>query len=836
MIHHQLKRVLKPFFALCAIGISFYCNTLDAAPPFKTISLSEFGVVPNQNATLQPGSLLTFPGEPFRTNDYQNLEQSFSTSRPIVRIGNFYVSSAPYLNASDPGGPALNCPSSVSNYSQAIVTSPNDVQFLFSSVEVNQNDPYLRRAKVASSETFLMHYTLSSDPAKSITDYNVAGNAFHDIQYQDLTPLINNRAAILSVDVDGNAQPGPFNNKTLPAGTKFRLGLNNGQTWILYIEQSASPVTFTINQNVNGLIASAPFTGFIRVAIVQPTPVTTFNRVTTCPEGGSAPCMDWSTAAEIQSLPANPANMYLLWPYQWIPKIGNQIKTLISQNQSTPSCDVLSQLLPVLARSDLNSAIHFFNQIPVDHFDNGVNPFTVYFNMLMASKLSSDILSYQQTNRPNPNYNISATAASVEAVFDEFRHCIPIFADIEFDGGTYYSWRYTTIGSTDVPLIIFPSYKTLAAEYIAIPSFVNMDSIKGPIYATAATNRMIRFQEGKLPDWYNYFYPSISFTSDELATLLDLFNIYKNDSLQPGNSYFKGKMLYRLALTAQYGAYVLSQAGQSHSDIMMETKPLIDQIKTEFQKWLITRPSFGPGDLDGYFIGDSTAQGICAISGMNNLSPACNAPAPGCSNDDFGNAFYNDHHFHYGYWLASAAIAIDWDEKYQVQDPWIAQMQTSTGGIGSHKMKYFVDMLWRDSRNPAKDDIFNFNRHGNLWEGHSTANGLLCCLYGAGRNQESLAEDFHSWMGTGQYARAILKCSALTAEDKAGFDMLQTFCDTNMKMTATAGKLYYQDDNWIYGGNFADSNITVGNQWDIKVDYATFFAPGSPCSVTSPAK
>jgi endoglucanase Acf2 len=830
LLRSRTRSVFITGAATFIIGMPFNGNQLEATPPFQTISLSEFGAIPNQNATLQPTSLLTAPGATFRTNDYQNLEQSYDFTRNIVRVGSFYVSSAPYLSAADPGGPALNYPSNVSNYSQAIVTSPNDVQFIFSSVEVGANDPYVRSATVVSSETFLMKYTLTSAPANFITDYCVAGNAYHDIQYNNLTPLISNRAAIISAAVDGVVQPAPLNGVTLPAGSKLRLGLNNGQTWILYIEQSASPVTFIINQAVNGLQASGPLTGFIRVAIVQPTIVPTTNRVIACSDGGAAPCMDWSTSAEIQTLPANPANMYLLWPYQWVPKIGTQITTFIEQNHYMPSCDIVSQILPVLAESDLTSAISYFNQIAPNLFDNGVNPFTVYFNMLMASNMSSDIQNYQQTNRPYPTYNVTATAASVEAEFDTYRHCIPVAADVLFDSGTYYSWTYTTIGSTNTPLIIFPSYKTLASNYSVIPDFVNMDPIKGPIYAVAATNKLVRFQEGNLPEWYSWFFPPVTFTPDELTTLVNLFNTYKTDTLQPGNSYFKGKMLYRLALTAQYGAYVLSLSGQSHAEIMAATEPLINQIKAEFQSWLITRPAPG-NDVNGYFMGDTTANGICSVSGMRDPTAACNAPAPGCTGDDFGNAFYNDHHFHYGYWLAAAAIVIDWDEKFQPQNAWIAQMQTSNGGTGAHKMKYFVDMFWRDSRNPAKDDIFNFNRHGNLWEGHSTANGMLCCLYGAGRNQESLAEDFHSWMGAGRYARSILKCSALTAEDKAGFETLQTFCDTNLKITATAGKLYYQDNSWIYGGSFADSNITVGNQWDIKVDYATFFAPGPACSL-----
>src|SRR5690606_33988615 len=98
---------------------------------------------------------------------------------------------------------------------------------------------------------------------------------------------------------------------------------------------------------------------------------------------------------------------------------------------------------------------------------------------------------------------------------------------------------------------------------------------------------------------------------------------------------------------------------------------------------------------------------------------------------DFGNAAYNDHHFAHGYWLGAIAAVVEWENLYAASapspqsTPWIATAFASATGAGPYKMKSFVDMLWRDTRNPDPNDPdFPYNRHGNPWEGHSTANGL----------------------------------------------------------------------------------------------------------------
>ena len=89
---------------------------------------------------------------------------------------------------------------------------------------------------------------------------------------------------------------------------------------------------------------------------------------------------------------------------------------------------------------------------------------------------------------------------------------------------------------------------------------------------------------------------------------------------------------------------------------------------------------------------------------------------------DFGNAYYNDHHFHFGYFIYTAAVIGYLDPS------WIPEN------------KAYVDMLVRDVSNPSdQDPYFPVWRCFDWYHGHSWAHGLFDAL--DGKNQESSSED-----------------------------------------------------------------------------------------------
>lgn len=89
---------------------------------------------------------------------------------------------------------------------------------------------------------------------------------------------------------------------------------------------------------------------------------------------------------------------------------------------------------------------------------------------------------------------------------------------------------------------------------------------------------------------------------------------------------------------------------------------------------------------------------------------------------DFGNACYNDHHFHYGYFIHAASIIAHLDPD------WL------------RLNKDWVNMLVRDASNPnTQDSLFPFSRNFDWYHGHSFAKGLFESA--DGKDEESSSED-----------------------------------------------------------------------------------------------
>ena len=163
------------------------------------------------------------------------------------------------------------------------------------------------------------------------------------------------------------------------------------------------------------------------------------------------------------------------------------------------------------------------------------------------------------------------------------------------------------------------------------------------------------------------------------------------------------------------------------------------------------------------------------------------------SGGSFDQGVYNDHHFHYGYFLYAAAVmAKDSPE-------WAAEW-------GDEVMH-----LVRNLANPAASDPhYTFMRNKDWFVGHSWASGLF--EFGDGRNQESTSEAVNAWYSLYLYGLA-------TGNDRLR-DLGRLMLATEIRST----QQYWQVDSndGIYEEPFA-SNKVVGVLWSTKVDYGTFF-------------
>lgn len=889
----------------CAITISIFLYLSFAfsqinAQTFKnTLSLAEFGEFHNTATTLQPNSTYGFnPFKNLRTNDFQNLQlknpPTYTTNRQLMRLGAFTISESPVFFANNPPGPGVNFPSHVTispdGNPALIITNDTSVQLVvFSATEFGTQDEKKTVDIIANpaisktGQTVTLKYTTSSNPNGSLIDYNVIGNAFHDIEYTHFTPFLHSpldqivlfEVTVFSPDLIGGEEtfhpwkPGDANTTTklLPHGNKLRVkyydkATQSYQTRLLYFQapdgsNHSSPPRFLAVFGGVSLTAQSQFSGFIRSAIVQTDPVPSVPS-----PGIPEENLDWSTAIGIQTFAPSPAAIFMLWPVQFTDKATKKIENNIQNNIFPPDCQWVVSLLPNLGRSDINTAMQYFNQLsstpesraanysrPVT---NGTNPFLTYLYTQFPNLYANEIADYQKKNRTPPKYDITATAKSIEAVYDKYRDVIPTAAELVVHLNQYL-WTYTTVGSTTKgPLIIFPGYKTVdSTQNPPVPHFLVNEPIKGLLYAAEAVNKQIVFNESPLPDFLTEeFFPTNLFRRLSISDLLlakMYMDLYFND---PANlaqinnivndpaGYDDGKELYKAASSIRYGTALMSYLNVSQSNIISTTKPFVDAIKNVLEQWLfgIQAKARAAGNFPNvnsttpnFFCGDSSVGGICyAIKTMAGI------PGTDPNADFFGNAIYTDHHFHYGYWLGSAAAVIHWDNQYG-NIPWAATLHQSGSGQGPFKMKQFIDVLWRDTVNPdTADPDFPYHRHGNPWEGHSTANGVPYLFTAAGRNQESIAEDFNCWLGTLFYAKAILATNhsfpeAFSSADLEGFGKLVNFCSTFLSMTATSGALYYNSPHWVYAKNGMNFNAAIGNQWDAVVDAHTFFTPGTPC-------
>ena len=168
------------------------------------------------------------------------------------------------------------------------------------------------------------------------------------------------------------------------------------------------------------------------------------------------------------------------------------------------------------------------------------------------------------------------------------------------------------------------------------------------------------------------------------------------DQSNLNSMYYSGKALSKFATLI----YTVNQLG---NNVGMGTKAFRD-LKKSFSRFVKNQQQYP-------LAYDSVWKGAVSTAGYD-----------GDLNQDFGNTAYNDHHFHYGYFIHAAAIIGALDPN------WLAEN------------KDYVNMLVRDAGNSIDyDAYFPFSRGFDWYNGHSWAKGLFESF--DGKDQESTSED-----------------------------------------------------------------------------------------------
>lgn len=254
---------------------------------------------------------------------------------------------------------------------------------------------------------------------------------------------------------------------------------------------------------------------------------------------------------------------------------------------------------------------------------------------------------------------------------------------------------------------------------------------------------------------------------DEINTF-DVINESDTDSM-----YTSGKILDKGAFILYVAAFVLRNNNL--------TQIMLNKMKQAFQRFI-------DNNQKSPLCYDSNWKGIVSTSGLADGNFYC----------DFGNCFYNDHHFHYGYHVHAAALVGLVDQHYGDRT-WLS------------RVKPWVESLIRDYCNPVPDDpYFPQFRSFDFYNGHSFANGLFA--HGDGKDEESSSEDYHAHYAVKLWGYVV------------GNKQLDTVGSLIIAIEKRAMGMYmlYKNSNNIMPPNFIGNKVS-GILFENKIDHATYF-------------
>eukprot|EP00633_Aureoumbra_lagunensis_P004230 CAMPEP_0197312784 /NCGR_PEP_ID=MMETSP0891-20130614/23462_1 /TAXON_ID=44058 ORGANISM="Aureoumbra lagunensis, Strain CCMP1510" /NCGR_SAMPLE_ID=MMETSP0891 /ASSEMBLY_ACC=CAM_ASM_000534 /LENGTH=865 /DNA_ID=CAMNT_0042800209 /DNA_START=199 /DNA_END=2796 /DNA_ORIENTATION=- len=184
------------------------------------------------------------------------------------------------------------------------------------------------------------------------------------------------------------------------------------------------------------------------------------------------------------------------------------------------------------------------------------------------------------------------------------------------------------------------------------------------------------------------------------------------------SSYGSGKRATQLALLA----------------LACNSLNLIDEAKKAAETTLrALNPWLDPDYISSLLVYDKSYGGIVTKTGLENIQA------------DFGQGWYNDHHFHYGYHLFAAACVLHILGPHSLTSTQKAALAAMLGDVATEIPKTIPGKRTIRRGNAPNQNYFPVARHKDFYEGHSWASGLF--EMPMGKNQESSSEATHCYYG-----------------------------------------------------------------------------------------
>ena len=232
------------------------------------------------------------------------------------------------------------------------------------------------------------------------------------------------------------------------------------------------------------------------------------------------------------------------------------------------------------------------------------------------------------------------------------------------------------------------------------------------------------------------------------------------NEIEAFDTYFGGKELYRTAQLLQLS----SQLDMPEQESKLRTQ-LIDELDT----WLEANTQ--PRSIKQFYY-DEQFRGIVGEEAS------------------FGAENFNDHHFHYGYFLQAISVAARYDDNFVERH----------GPV--------VQSLVADIANEDSDKYLRL-RSFDAYAGHSWASGFSD--FETGNNQESISEAINAWIGIYHWA------------ELTGNKQLQERAQWLYSNEVSAAQKYWFLEDSPYAAEYSAPFVSL--VWGGKRDYATFFSP-----------
>ncbi|KAG6617055.1 putative endo-1,3(4)-beta-glucanase [Phytophthora cinnamomi] len=214
----------------------------------------------------------------------------------------------------------------------------------------------------------------------------------------------------------------------------------------------------------------------------------------------------------------------------------------------------------------------------------------------------------------------------------------------------------------------------------------------------------------------------------------------------------------------------------------LDEKEIRDEILDKLEEWLTPWMLGQNGD---HFVYDRSWGGLCSLNGLKGVFWMT----------DFGNGWYNDHHFHYGYFLYAVAVVGKFRPDF----------------VKTHRTA--VMSIVRDIASPDQSDTyFPFTRHFSWFDSHSFASGVY--TLDGGKSQESVSEAINAYYGV----YLVGKSFKVPEVERMGHLLLA--------MEIRGALTYWQmpSSSGIYEPIYAANKMT-GQVAATKVSYTTWFGP-----------